>query len=68
MCQRMLEKQLVALGRASQSRGPGRQPGASLYTRKRLSLTGARAGAAPLLYTREHLSLSLSPSDRSLLR
>ena len=36
-------------GRVSLSRGPGRKPGASVYTRKRLSLTGGRAKAWCLL-------------------
>ena len=36
-------------GNVSLSRGPGRKPGASLYTRKRLSLTGTRANAWCLL-------------------
>jgi hypothetical protein len=39
--------------------GPGRTPGASFYTRRRLSLTGARAKAWCLLI---HAEASLSPS------
>ena len=43
-------------------RGPGRKPGASLYTRKRLSLSqgpGQKPGASS--YTRKRLSLSQGP-------
>ena len=42
-------------------RGQGRKPGASLYTRKRLSLTGARAKAWCLLI---HAEASLSHGDK----
>jgi len=47
-------------------RGPGRRPGASLYTRKRLSLTGARS-IAWCLHIHTEASLSQGPGLKSLL-
>ena len=45
----------------SLSRGPGRKPGASLYTRKRLSLShGGQGESLVPPYTRGSVSLSLS--------
>ena len=46
-------------GSVSPSRGPGRKLGASSYTRKRLSLTGARAKAwCPPIHAEASLSLT----------
>ena len=53
----------------SLSRGPGREPGASLHTRKRLSLTGGRAKRESLVppYIRGSVSLTGGGAKRESL-